>query len=343
MKSKIILFLTLALTGLNGKGQSSDKLLSSNNDDTVQSKFDVRQLSLSNWNTRDGIPYVQVSGANLGATSFEILDKTRVAYLCNASNEIIIMNMDNGKSIKKLPVLFAPRDFVYDHECFFVLGEKQVIVYDTNGKEINQFIFPDPYFGTERLARYGDATFLLLSSDNSLKIEERGFAVTPREYEGWITSTGYFIKTQLRGDSSYLVKVIQPNGKSFSKEFTIGKKVAGVFIVGSTTNRVVLDVQTFISENPVSVERLIVSVDLQKDDLGAIISSIKVPDCYYVLSNKEFDVSPNGNILNMITSPQGAYIFSLRETKSNLSLGYPASVTTTKYHFNNHIIEMDKK
>ena len=140
-----------------------------------------------------------------------------------------------------------------------------------------------------------------------------------------------------------MIKVIQPNGKSFSKEFVAGKKVAGVFIIGITTNRVVLDVQTFISENPVSVDRYIVSVDLQKDDLGAIIGSIKVPDCYYVLSNKEFSVSPDGNILNMVTSPNGAYIFSLTETKSNLSLGYPASLTTTKYHFNNHLIEMDKK
>ncbi len=341
MKTKIILFLALALTGLNGWGQISINPV--NNKGTIQSKLEVKQLSLSKWNTQDGIPYSQVPGANLGATSFELLDSNRVAFLCNSTSEIIIINTSDGEATKKFPVIFAPRDFIYDNGLFFVLSERQVIVYDANGKEKNQFSFPNIYLGTERLARFGNATYLLLPSGNSLKIESGGIALSPDEFEGWITSTGAFIKTQLNGGNSYSVKVIQQNGKSLKKDFAADKKVAGVFVVGSTKNRVVLDIQTFISENPIAVERTIVSVNLKEDDIGPIITSIKVPDCYYVLSNKDFCLSANGTILNMVTSPQGLYLFSLTEIKSKVSKGYPESLFNMKYHFNDHLIKVEEK
>lgn len=341
MKTKIIFFLVLALAGMNAMGQTANRL-NSNIDDSIQSTFDVRQLSISKWDAVEGIPYSQVPGANLGATSFAVLKNNRVSYLCNASNEIIVVDMLNGKAIKRFPLAFAPRDFVCENELFFVLAESRVIVYDSNGTAIKYYTFPQAYSGTERIARYNNATYLLLSSGNSLKLEEGGIAITAQEQEGWATATGNFIKTQLYGDQTYLIKVIPTTGNSFSKLIKTDKKVAGVFVVGTSANRVVLDVQTYISENPISVERFIVSVDLKQNGLGAIISSIKVPDCYYVLCNKEFDLSSDGGILHNLSSPQGTYLFLLSETKSNLAKGYPASVTSTKYHFNDHLIELGR-
>ncbi len=305
-------------------------------------KLNVQELSLTKWDSQEGISYRQVAGANLGATSFEILDDKRIAFLCDATSEIIIIDRGSGKSTNRFPVTDSPRDFICDNGFFFVLSEGQVTVYDANGKETNQFTFPNVYSGTERLARFNQGDYLLLPSGNSLKIESGGIAITPQEYEGWITSTGTFIKTQLNGDNSYSVKVIRANGNSFSKLFVADNKVAGVFVVGSTNNRVVLDVQTFISESPIEIQRTIVSVDLQENALGAIIASIKVPDSYYVLSNKDCCVSANGDILNMVTSPEGAYLFSLTETDSIGSKAYPETLTRTKYHFNDHLLQIDR-
>lgn len=309
----------------------------------AQININVKELSLTKWDSQEGISYKQVAGVNLGATSFEILDSNRVAFLCDATNEIIITNRMSGKSTKRFPVIYGPRDFVYDAGLFFVLSEGEVVVYDANGKETNKFTFPSVYFGTERLARFGKATYLLLPSGNSLKIESGGITILPQEYEGQITSTGTFIRTQLNGENSYSVKIIRTDGTSFTKVFSVNNKVAGVFVVGSTNNRVVLDVQTYISESPIAVERTIASVDLQENYLGDPIARIKVPDSYYVLSNKDFCISANGDILNMVTSRDGTYLFSLSESKSLGITGYPQSLIGTKYHFNDYLLEMDKK
>lgn len=306
--------------------------------------FNVSQLTMSEWNTPFGIPYVQVPGANLGATSFEVLDKKRVAYLCDATSEIIITEMKSGKVIKKFTTVLAPRDFIYENGFYFVLGERQVIVYDANGNEKNQFNIPIDYFGRAgRLKRFDNSTYLLFVSGNCVKIESGGVTITPQEYEGWVTSSGSYISTQVKGDNTYSIKVVQANGKILNKVFVTNKKTAGVFVVGTTTNRIVLDVQTFISENPIAIERFIVSVNLQKDDLGKTINSIKIPDSYYVLSNKEFYVSKSGDIMNMVTSQHGVYVFSLTETTSDNGKGYPESLTSLKYHFNDQLIETERK
>ena len=338
MKIKIIIniLILLALIVSNDWGQvTTTSIISKGNN---KPDFLVKQYTVSNWNTKNGIPYVQRDGVSLGATSFQLLGDKKVAFLCNSSNEIIIKDIADNTIIKKIPVLFAPKDFIYDNGLYYVLGESQIIVYDEQGNEIKKYLFPNRYAGTDRLIRYDNATYLLLPSGNSLQIEKAGVAINPQEYEGWITSNGDFVKTKITGNYSYSVKVIKDNREIFNKVYSVNKKVAGVFVVGSTKNHIVLDVQTFTSENPIEVERMIVLIDLQKNNLGSIMSSIVIPDIYYVISNKDFYVSPNGNILNMITTPRGVYVFTLKEdTLLNVNKGYPESLKSLKYHFNDHL------
>jgi hypothetical protein len=304
----------------------------------------VKELSAVKWNTPDGIPYVKGPGSDLGATSFEVMDASRIAYLSNASNEIIITKTSDGTAMKKFPVASAPRDFVYDNGFFYVLFSQQVTVYDESGKTINSFTFPIPYMGVERLTRYNKETYLLLPAGNCAKIESAGQAVTPEEYEGWITSASSFVSTKLSSDKAYSVSVRSANGKSYTKEFTADKKVAGVYVIGSTENRLVIEVQSFISESPIAVERNIVSIELnKKEEMVSIAVSKKVPDCNYVHSNKNFSVSPDGNILNMITAPNGIYVFSLAESISTSAQDYPAEIKDMKYHFNDHMIKVDEQ
>ena len=304
--------------------------------------WNVQQVSTTAWNSQDGIPYVEVPGANLGATSFQLLDGSKIAFLSNATNEIIITDKTSGKVINKFPVLFAPRDFVFDKGFFHVLNESYVFVYNENGAEVNNFQIPASCLGVERLAHFNGATYLLLPSGNSFKIESGGNAVA-EETQGWITSSGNFISTKLNGRNSYSATIITSGGMKFEKTFSTNKNTAGVYVVGSTATRIYLDVQEFISESPISVERKLISVELNANGLGNIISSVKMPDCYYVLSNKELYAAADGAVFNMVTSPQGIFIFSLAETKSDKAKEYPASVTSVKYHFNDHLVQVDEK
>src|SRR5207244_150657 len=118
------------------------------------------------------------------------------------------------------------------------------------------------YLGVERLARFNNATYLLLPSGNSFNIE------SGKESSGWITSAGHSVVTKLNGDNSYSVKIITAGKKNFEKIFNNDKPVAGVYVVGATKNRIYLDVQTYISQSPITVERHIVSVDLNQKGIG---------------------------------------------------------------------------
>lgn len=76
-----------------------------------QAYFDVEELSLTKWNLDDGIKYKQVPGANLGVVSFDDLDSKRLAFLSNSSNEIVIVNKNDGRAIKRFKIFYASRDF----------------------------------------------------------------------------------------------------------------------------------------------------------------------------------------------------------------------------------------
>ncbi len=324
------------------EGKSTDDQISvSASDQEPLKNFNVNQLSFSEWNSPDGLPYTQVPGANLGVTAFQLINEEEIAFLCNSTSEIIITKKSTGKLIRKWPVSFAPRDFIFEDNFYYVLSEYEVTVYDDKGREIRKLPFPSTVQGVERLSRYNDATWLLLPSGNSLLIENYGKPVTPSEYPGTITGTGLFITTKITGYNSFSVKIESSKDKFPEKSFTTDKKVAGVFVTGATENRLVLDVQTYISENPIAVERSVTSVGLDKNGTGNIICSKKVPTGNYVISNRDFYVGPNGNIYNMMTSPLGVYVFSLSETEAGKARDYPSSLTESTFQSNEHLIKQD--
>ena len=160
-------------------------------------------------------------------------------------------------------------------------------------------------------------------------------------FEGVITDAGYFVKTQFTGINSYSLKIIMPD-HYYERVFFTDRKIAGVFVVGATKNRIVLDVQTFLSEGPILVERSILSIELKTDGIGTVVGKTKVPDTYYVLSNRDIYTTAAGDIFNMVSAPAGLYIFSLSEVKSAVTRNYPKSLRTLKYHFNDHLLKIDK-
>lgn len=327
--------LVVAMMGvaLVGQGQSQP----------LPAAFDVQQISSTPWNIPDGIVYTQVPGANLGATSFEVLGSNHIAFLCNSTSEITIVNAADGKAIQRFPVAFAPRDFVYDKGEFYVLSQLQVDVYDESGNIVNSFTFPQKYAGVERMARCNGSTWLLLPSGNSAMIEANGQMVEPKEFEGWITSSGNRISTKSVGENTFTTALFTASGGKSESVFQTDKKVAGVYMVGVTKDRIYLDVQTFLSENPIRVERKIESVEIEGLSINKKIASIKAPDVYYVLSNKDILVSAEGKLYHMITDEEGVFVFSLSEIDKGKEPihHYPEVLSKKTYHFNDHLLNMD--
>jgi len=299
--------------------------------------FAVKEICKTPWDNPKGLSYKKVAGANLGVASFEVMDKKRVAYLSDAVDEIIIADKVTGHALSRFAVAAAPRDFVCDKTNFYVLYENSVLVYDENGKAVKTLQYPNTIVGVARLARYNNGTYLLLPSGNCVQIENAGASVT-ESHAGWITASGSFVSGKLSGAHSYMIQISDAKGKSYEKTFTTTLKTAGVYVVGANQNRLVLDVQTYVSESPIQVERHIVSIELNAQGLGDVVSDIKTPDCYYVLSNKEVALASDGSVLEMVSAPQGIMLFSLTETGDEKAPHYPTELRTTKYHFNDHLL-----
>jgi hypothetical protein len=267
----------------------------------------------------------------------------RIAFLGNSASEIVIVNTADGKAIQRFSVAFAPRDFVYDKGEFYVLSQLQVDVYDENGRAAKSFTFPQKYAGVERMARCNGSTWLLLPSGNSAMIETNGQMVEPNESEGWITPSGNRVSTKLVAENTYNITLFTTLGGKSESTFQTDKKVAGVYVVGVTKDRVYLDVQTFLSENPIRVERKMVSIAIENLTLDKIVAELKVPDVYFVLSNKDLAVSVEGTLYTMITDEEGIFIFSLSEitTGKGISSPFPDFLTNKSYHFNDHLMKTD--
>jgi hypothetical protein len=304
-----------------------------------ESAFGIKQLLRLPWNSPDGLPYREGPGANLGATSFEVLDNGQIAFLSNASNEIIIVDVAGGKVTKRFTVNYAPRDFACEGNRFYVLTDFQVNVYDGDGQAMQTIDFPVTCVGVERMTRSQGSTYLLLPNGNSLLIESHGRPVEPEEIQGWMTGKGSSVSIRTNGNASCSVTRIDPDGKRHERSLSTGRKIAGVFVVGTSGSRVFLDVQTYILENPIRVQRKIMSLEMAGGKADTPPEEFIVPDVYYVLSNKDFSVSGDGVLYQMITAPEGLFIFSL--TGSASGDGYPDFLRNRTYHFNDHLINVD--
>ena len=105
-------------------------------------------------------------------------DEDNSSHPIKRANYSMRSNNADGKRIKNFPVAFAPRDFSYDKNKFYVLTEYKIDVYDESGKTINSFDFNRKYVGVERIARYNNSTYLILPSGNSLLVESNNQSVT---------------------------------------------------------------------------------------------------------------------------------------------------------------------
>jgi hypothetical protein len=334
MQAKYVLLFLLGIQVPGKINAQGDKLVSGLN---------VQEISVSKWNTPEGLAYKEVPGVNLGVTSFEQINATEMAYLSNAANEINITNIGTGRVIRRFPVLFAPRDFVYDQGFFYVLAERAMNVYDNKGEVVNTFNLPASALGVERICRFGNETFLLLPSGNSLKIESAGKTSDASELSGWITQQGHFVSASMQGNT-YTVHVATSGGLSYDKRFSTSGHLAGAYVIGAMANRIYLDIQTFVSESPIQVQRKVVGIELTPLGTLEVVSSLLVPDCYYVLSNNDLHIDAQGKLLQMITAPQGIYIYALSEVPAAKLTGfYPAAISGMKYHFNDHLVSVEQK
>jgi hypothetical protein len=315
----ILFFFTLATEGQN----------------IVFGNHEISKISVVKWSDSLGIPYTKGPGIALGATSFAPLDSVRTAYLCNSSDEIIITNRASGKIITRFNVTSSPRDFVFENSLFYVLSENSINVYSETGVLISKESIPSSIKGVTKLARFNSTNYLLYPSGNSIIIDSNLIS----QELGWATESGKNILTEIIGDNSFKVAVLAENKIVKQRIYSSIQNVAGIFVIGATKNKIVLELQKYISESPVSIERSI--LEIENSQLMPILYQTIIPKVYYTQANKDFILSTNGEVVQMISAPNGLYIFSLRGKLTKEKNTYPTSIFSSNYHFNDHLIKVD--
>lgn len=323
-----LLGLVVLLATVNAHGQ-----IEGSNNSGTKSKINVIPVCNTSWNTPDGLDYITGVGMNHGATAVQSVDETTIAYLCDGSSKIYLVNILNGQTITSFNVAQSPTDFVYEDSTFFVLQDFNIISYNSFGEQLSIVSFPSNYSGVMRITRDNGTTYLLLPNGNSIGVERNGLPIITKEITGWICSDNKVVNAFISGNNSYEVNLNLGSELIYKNNFTTGAPIAGVYVIGTYENYIYLDIQTWISYDPINVKRSVVCIDIKKPSKN--ISEILVPDMYYVFVNHDIYLS-NGKLYHLITSPKAAHLFNI-SFNDPINNGYPVEISNVKYHFNDHI------
>ena len=301
--------------------------------------FSVEEVTHLNWgNNPQKVHYAQLPGFNFGVTSFEVIDNNRIAFLSNSSHEIIIADAQKNEISYRFTVKPFSRDFIYENGLFYVLKNYNVTIYNTQGETINSIDYSRDILGVVKITRFNNETYLILPSGKSVKIESNGNEVTSEETKGVITEKGNLVSSYISGTNTYTILFSNSEKRTIENTFTTNEKVAGIFFVGQTENTLIFDLQTYLSESPISVKRELIEISIGDGLQG--LNTIDIPTMYFVSTKKDFEVTSQGNIYHMITAPKGVYVFKLNSSP-NIQIGYPEYITSKEYHYNNHLIHVD--
>ena len=101
---KNLLFLGVALAFLNTVlAQQPDPA-------SLKKTFSVKEICKAQWDNPEGLPYKKVTGTNLGVTSFETVDKDRIAFYLMLRMRLLSLkkqaeNLLLGLSYLRYPVI----------------------------------------------------------------------------------------------------------------------------------------------------------------------------------------------------------------------------------------------
>lgn len=288
------------------------------------------------WNTVGGIPYSEVPGANLGAVSFAVLDSDRVAFLCNGVSQIRVFSVATGEMLQALPVAPAPRDLVFSDDQYYVLYAHHVTVYSSAGEETRKLAIPEGVNDAWRIAATGAAVQLWRANGSELTFTPNGTA-TETSSQAWTMPDGSQVYSAIVEGQADVV--LFREGMEARRRFSMANKVAGVFPIGTIDDKVILDVQTYVSENPVAVERFFMAIEI--DVPGSTCTLLRAPDSYFAYTDRDIYQNQDGELFHIISTPRGVHVYQLTLSESGALQDYPMEIRTLHYHYNDHLIKVD--
>lgn len=287
-------------------------------------------------NSQDKIPYTKSPGINVGAHSFAVLNDSTIAFLLLEPAEIRIFTNNAGLH-QKISLDFQAIDFVFDGEMFHLLGLHAIHSYGLDGQNVAVTRLGKCASLFKRITKIGNDIWLWLGDGNSVRFEHSKEVDCSSSYQGWIVSENSFVKASVDGNRYDFALYNTQQRINIKREYTSDSDVAGIFPVGIKNNKLVFDLQEFENQNPIEIKRSILAIDLNSLE----VTSLKMPDCYYVYVDRDIYKDLTGSIYTMTTCENGIEVFEVGTCESINCSGYPQELTSKNYHYNHHLIKVD--
>lgn len=309
-------------------------------------KFNASELFKVNWQNYDALPYKKDLSLNSSFIAFEPLEKGQTAFLSDVDNTILIYNNENGDLVNSIDMDFRPFDFTFSNNTFYVLSEKEIVLYDKSGDKKDKLQLNYRNKGINDIKVFENNIFFLNPNGTTISLNE-----ADKVMKGWLLYDGTYAETLITNDYGYLVRWYDTNNNLiFEKEVEGDHKLACAIMVGADENNIYVDAQYIVNEHPLEVERYVEAINRNEVNNVKLltveneVTRAKLPDVYHTYIKRDVVASKQG-LFHSISSPADVHVFKLIATKNKMNKtatdAYPESLQNMKHHFNNHLLKID--
>ena len=296
-----------------------------------------QEIGTFQWNTANGLPYIQSFSGNYSAEVYRQPAPGQLAFLSRANHSLLLFNTITGKKEKSISLPFSPVDFTVTGKGYFVAGTQNLYELDASGKIMQEWYFGDHIRFVNDI-KYVNNRVCLITPDQKtwvLNTSSRQF----EEHDGIVLNNTWAGKVLKKGKNRFQIILDGLADKLVTKTVTTAKPLGTLKLLGLFNNLLFVEVQTIEKEVPLKVKRDIRIYKLGDSKLEQV-SDFLLPDIYYTYIKHDVTVSASG-LSVFISAPEKAYIYRLKNLKeSGLAprLRLPEHFYTTSYLYNNHLL-----
>ncbi|MEA3447530.1 MAG: PKD domain-containing protein [Bacteroidota bacterium] len=293
----------------------------------------IKQTFSLDFNSKSGLTYHQGYDRNSFSEVFTLVDDNVYAFLSQSEMKIILFDINKNEKSGEIFLDEPVYDMTYYNSQFWLTGKQDVFVLNNKGELINKISYKKSMPYIDKIIFNNGNIYFCDPAQNSYRIDQKGFIKT----EGIPLNDGSFgfVSREEKSDIRF-TRIINDNIQK-AWQYTSDKKLGTVKIIGSSADKVILDVQYIVQEVPLKVERSIFILDISGEKI-ALEEKIKMPNVYYTYIRRDMLVHDH-TLDIMISTPQKNMIYSvdLDHTSAKESLLFPQELYLYSYHYNNHL------
>ncbi|HFB62059.1 MAG TPA: hypothetical protein ENJ69_03650, partial [Bacteroidetes bacterium] len=289
------------------------------------------------WNTANGLPYIQSFSGNYSAEVYRQPAPGQLAFLSRANHSLLLFNTITGKKEKSISLPFSPVDFTVTGKGYFVAGTQNLYALDPSGKIMQEWYFGDRIRYVNDIKYVNNRVCLITPDQKTWILNTSGHRFEERD--GIILNDTWTGKVLKKGRNRFQIILNGFADKLITKNVTTVKPLGTLKLIGLFNNLLFVEVQTIEKELPLKVKRNIRIYKLGHSKLEQV-SDFLLPDIYYTYIKHDVTVSASGFSV-FISAPEEASIYRLKNLKESAmtpNLRLPAHFYQTSYQYNNHLL-----